>query len=807
MSLSFGFYNSSGGDRRYDARQISQLFNALIKDGVFMHIGSHFAVTEGSGMSVNVGTGYAWFNSTWTLNDAPLPITAEQSDLLLTRIDALVLEVNETVNSRTNSIKFVKGTPSANPQKPSLTNTNDVHQYALAYITIAPGTEAITQANIENNVGKEGCAFVTGILETVDISSLIAQWEAQWNEWLTQQKKETDEFQKTSEEEFTAWSNERKQEITNFQQSSEASFIAWFENIKDKLGEDPAGGLQNQVDELKASVTGYPLKLSANTNSLQITAKRNSIESIGVTGFTKQAGSGDASPENVRAISVATKRMVEIIVDGSEGWNDLSGITNTQYLSLPQYVYTDVAGGYRVPSYCSWLKRIEDSAPSDNPSAGMFSSYVRSSDKVLVLKVNAGFSTAEELKQFLTKNPAKFWVVPAAISQAAGIYLPIERTDEEGYHCDCIELSADLCEGDTVETFVKSGCDKEITFDGSSDENWSMRADIPGVFTYYNRVFSDYDNSGQSGSTVGPYLSNFLRAWKPGKVYNGSADMSFYIGESDKRVCICIKSVESVDALKQYLSQNNLVVKYRSISYTEQSDLPICLETHARRVIVVDGTNSGLEMDTLNDNNILLPLPDAKPLVECVCDRYKWTASYEDGVIYIDNAFTPRLGIMDYRFVSLEIAKSILAAEPATVVYELSEEVIYARDPVFIDNSDGSTVISAPEGCTMELSLIKNEAKLYKATLSKDSWTSSNSEFTQEATVKCIDGPGVLTEDSKWDSPIYVEQTSVLATNEKLIDVLTTLNAGEILFKDGAISCRVLEKPTSDIEIMFKAKR
>ena len=233
MSISFGFYNSNNHDRMYDVRQISYLFNALIKDGIFMHIGSHFEVTAGSGMTVNVGTGYAWFNSTWTLNDAPLPIVPEESDLLLTRIDAVVLEVNETANSRTNSIKFVKGTPSAKPQKPTLTNTNDVHQYALAYVTIGPGAESLSQSNIENNVGMEGCPFVTGILETIDISSLISQWESQWNDWLNQQKQEADEFQKTSEEDFTAW----------------------FENIKDKFGEDPAGGLQNQIDDLKSAVT------------------------------------------------------------------------------------------------------------------------------------------------------------------------------------------------------------------------------------------------------------------------------------------------------------------------------------------------------------------------------------------------------------------------------------------------------------------------------------------------------------------------------------------------------------------------
>lgn len=217
MSVTFGFYNSLNGDRKYFTREISQLFNALIKDGIFMHIGTHFEVTEGEGMNVNVGVGLAWFNSTWTLNDAPLPISPEESDLLLTRIDALVLEVDESVGSRANAIKFIKGTPSAQPQKPELTNTAEVHQYALAYITIKAGVTSITQSDIENNIGMEDCPFVTGILETIDISSLISQWESQFNDWMN---------------------------------GNETEFDEWFEHIKGQLGTDPAGNLQNQVDAI-----------------------------------------------------------------------------------------------------------------------------------------------------------------------------------------------------------------------------------------------------------------------------------------------------------------------------------------------------------------------------------------------------------------------------------------------------------------------------------------------------------------------------------------------------------------------------
>lgn len=183
MAVSFGFYDSLNGDRKYTAVQFSYLFNSLIKDGIFMHVGEHLNVKEGTGMQVNVGSGFAWFNSTWTRNDADYPVDIDISDLLQVRIDAIVLEVDETVSSRTNSIKVITGTPASDPQKPTLTNTNDIHQYPLAYVTVGVGVTSITQADIENCIGTDPCPFVTGVLDTIDATTLIAQWEAQFNEW------------------------------------------------------------------------------------------------------------------------------------------------------------------------------------------------------------------------------------------------------------------------------------------------------------------------------------------------------------------------------------------------------------------------------------------------------------------------------------------------------------------------------------------------------------------------------------------------------------------------------------------------
>ena len=193
MSVTYGFYNSLNGDRKYNAKQISELFDGLIRDGVFMSIGDALAVSAGGGMSVIVGTGRAWFNHTWTYNDAPLILQVDPSEIALNRIDSVVLEVNSNDDVRANTIKIVKGVPSSEPVATELVRNEFVNQYPLAYIYVSAGVTEITSANIENKIGSSDCPFVTGILETVDIDTLLTQWDAEFHDWIQQLEEVLDE--------------------------------------------------------------------------------------------------------------------------------------------------------------------------------------------------------------------------------------------------------------------------------------------------------------------------------------------------------------------------------------------------------------------------------------------------------------------------------------------------------------------------------------------------------------------------------------------------------------------------------------
>lgn len=183
MAFTCGFFNSENGDRKYNAEQMSAIFDGIIADGVFTTIGDHMAVSAGTGMQVLVGTGKAWFDHTWNVNDAVYPLAIAASDVTLSRIDVIVLETNHSDSVRLNKLRVVQGTVASSPVKPTLTNGEKVHQHPLAWVTVAPGVTQIAASAIENAVGTSACPFVTGIIATTSIDDLFNQWNGEFDEW------------------------------------------------------------------------------------------------------------------------------------------------------------------------------------------------------------------------------------------------------------------------------------------------------------------------------------------------------------------------------------------------------------------------------------------------------------------------------------------------------------------------------------------------------------------------------------------------------------------------------------------------
>ena len=228
MSVTFGFYNALNHDRKYDAIQVSSIFDGIINDGIYESIGTAMIVKATSYMVINIGIGRAWFNHTWTYNDSILPLTVQPSELVLNRIDTVILEVDSTRTVRTNNIKIIEGTPAATPVAITLVNNENVHQYPLARIYVKANATVITQADITNTVGTSECPFVTGIISTLSTDNLIQQWESSYEQWLSEQT---------------------------------TSFNTWFAGLKNELDSNQAANLLNQINLVSAiekeKIDGY----------------------------------------------------------------------------------------------------------------------------------------------------------------------------------------------------------------------------------------------------------------------------------------------------------------------------------------------------------------------------------------------------------------------------------------------------------------------------------------------------------------------------------------------------------------------
>lgn len=154
-----------------------------------------------------------------------------------------------------------------------------------------------------------------------------------------------------------------------------------------------------------------------------------------------------------------------------------------------------------------------------------------------------------------------------------------------------------LMEGDTVENWVKSGCDKKIVLDGSEDEAWtctaSTGANVRDIFIiadgipgrnpgwemdaayrtsdmYTNRILIDVANQN--------YLPNLMTG--RGSSYTDAfyvyAPFGMFTGDD---------AASRVAAFRDYLSANPLTVYYRSADYTPEKDLRVCRVVRARKLI------------------------------------------------------------------------------------------------------------------------------------------------------------------------------------------------------------------------------
>ena len=321
MALTYGFYNSIEGDRVYDAIQFGRIFDGIIKDGVYATYEKGMMVIASSNPAeVIIQPGRAWFNHTWSYNDANVIFDAPAPEVLLERIDALVLEINTELSSRENSFKWVTGTPSSRPERPTLTNTSTIHQYPLCYVHRYPETTMIYTRDITNAIGTSECPFATGVLEGIDLDAWINQWDDEFHNWENTTRTGFETWMLNQEQVYTTWFNSMSSQMD----TDLAAFEAWFQTIQGIIDEDAALHLQQEIDELRQEATSGS-RIFVSTLNQSLYGRDVTITEAGGTVFTSRFDSnGVAEFKSIPYVGNLT-------ISSTDGVQTATSVVNTPY--------------------------------------------------------------------------------------------------------------------------------------------------------------------------------------------------------------------------------------------------------------------------------------------------------------------------------------------------------------------------------------------------------------------------------------------------------------------------------------------
>ncbi len=188
MAEHYRFFNSAEDDlREYTAAEFAEYFSRFLSDGLYTVNGrAGLKVSPGTGLSVNIDTGYAFIRGYMYKNDSEMTRTLEPADTMLDRIDRIILSFDEV--AREIKVVVKKGTFSSTPQAPAIEVSSTVKEMTLAQVRIRKSSAAISTQDITDERFLATCGLVSSLIdipaqEMWDIwndalDSIEAQWDA-----------------------------------------------------------------------------------------------------------------------------------------------------------------------------------------------------------------------------------------------------------------------------------------------------------------------------------------------------------------------------------------------------------------------------------------------------------------------------------------------------------------------------------------------------------------------------------------------------------------------------------------------------
>ena len=160
----FGFFNAKyqNGvyDRTYNANDYSDNLAIVISNGVLRSKLDDLKVTA-NGMNVSVDVGRAWIKGHYYLNDSEYTFDPVIPSSNGSRIDRVMLRLNNDIDSRSVLLTYVQGTAGANPQPPEPVRDGDIYDLVLANIYVGATATSVTVTDQRANA--DICGWVYSV--------------------------------------------------------------------------------------------------------------------------------------------------------------------------------------------------------------------------------------------------------------------------------------------------------------------------------------------------------------------------------------------------------------------------------------------------------------------------------------------------------------------------------------------------------------------------------------------------------------------------------------------------------------------
>jgi len=161
-----GFFNSSGGDRVYDATDFAAYFGSLVSNGIFYRTADNLKVVAAMGMTVTAQAGAAFINGYHYENTTPMDLLIVTANGVYPRIDRVVIRWS---NIDRNILLAVKtGVAADTPTAPELTRSSDTYELGIADVTVPKGAVSILSDNIaDTRLNTALCGLVNSLVSAV----------------------------------------------------------------------------------------------------------------------------------------------------------------------------------------------------------------------------------------------------------------------------------------------------------------------------------------------------------------------------------------------------------------------------------------------------------------------------------------------------------------------------------------------------------------------------------------------------------------------------------------------------------------